>query len=107
MAEVAKLDEKSAVNATEEEKKVEVGEEQANNCEETFLEPVEPAFKFRCEWTLWEHYDAFEGQTDYQNALCKVCWFNDIISFSVAWNTIPHRQLSNIFYNDQTKSVKL
>jgi len=62
--------------------------------------PAIEEMKFRCEWTLWEHYDAESGQIDYASSMCKTCWFNDMTSFAVAWNTIPHRELSNIFYND-------
>mmetsp|Transcript_35344 Transcript_35344/g.43206 ORF Transcript_35344/g.43206 Transcript_35344/m.43206 type:complete len:119 (-) Transcript_35344:33-389(-) len=39
--------------------------------------------------------------------MCKACWFDDMVSFAVAWNTIPHRDLSNIFYNSTTKLVKI
>lgn len=108
MAEVAKKEETVAVaNATEEVRASEAGEEMSPTVEETFAETVCEEHKFRCEWTLWEHYEALEGATDYSTSFCKTCWFNDLVSFSVAWNTIPHRQLSNIFYNDQTKQVKL
>ena len=100
MAEVAKPEEKAAANATEETKAVEPGEEQAPTVVETFDEPVAEELKFRQAWTLWEHYEALEGTMDYSDSMCKACWFNDLVSFSVAWNSIPHRQLSNIFYND-------
>lgn len=62
--------------------------------------PVLEEMKFRCEWTLWEHYENEYGVTDYTSGMCKACWFNDMASFAIAWNTIPHRDLTNIFYND-------
>ena len=66
--------------------------------EETFDEPVCEEFGFKCKWTLWEHYDNF-SQDDYLSSMAKVCWFNDLVSFSVAWNSIPHRELRNIFFD--------
>lgn len=108
MAEVANKHVESATqNATEESKGVEGAvEEQSPTVEETFDEPASSEYKFRSEWTLWEHYEALEGSIDYSNSMCKACWFNDLVSFSVAWNTLPHRHLSNIFYNDQSKTCK-
>lgn len=48
----------AASNATEEEKTTDkVGEEQSADVTETFDEPVLPDLKFRCSWTLWEHYE--------------------------------------------------
>ena len=38
--------------------------------------------------------------------MAKVCWFSDIISFSVAWNSIPHRKLTNIFFDSDYGQVK-
>ena len=38
--------------------------------------------------------------------MSKVCWFNDVVSFSVAWNTIPHKKLNDVFYNSDVKQVK-
>jgi hypothetical protein len=36
-----------------------------------------------------------------------VCWFNDLIGFSKAWNSIPHRDLRNFFYNCKTDKVAM
>ena len=95
-------------NATEEEKTCAPGEHQPANCEETFGDIVSDEYKLRCTWTLWEHYEAQGGeQMDYASSMCKAAWFNDLVSFSVAWNSIPHRDLNNIFYQDLTKKVKL
>ena len=44
---------------------------------------------------------------DYAQSMCKACWFNDLVSFTTAWTTLPHRDLSNIFYNEQTRTVKM
>ena len=91
-------------NATEELKE----EEQSPTMEETFAEPVAPELKFANDWTLWEHYEAHgDAPMDYTSSMCKACWFNDMISFSTAWNTIPHRDLTNIFYNEDTRMVQL
>jgi hypothetical protein len=30
---------------------------------------------------MWEHYET----NDYENAMRKVAWFDDVISFSEAW----------------------
>jgi len=38
--------------------------------------------------------------------MTKVCWFNDLISFSVAWNSIPHKDLTNIFFCHDKGLVK-
>ena len=51
---------------------------------------------------MWEHYDI----DDYMKSMSKVCWFNDLMSFSVSWNTIPHKKLSDVFYNSDSKTVK-
>ena len=44
---------------------------------------------------------------DYASSMCKACWFNDLMSFTVAWSTIPHSDLSNIFFDDVKKTVKI
>ena len=70
---------------SEEEKEAEA-EEQSPTCEETFNEPVTPETKFTNDWTLWEHYESHTGEKmDYASSYCKACWFNDLISFAVAW----------------------
>jgi len=98
----------AATNATEEEKTAAVVVEQSPTLEETFDEPCLPDLKFKNSWTLWEHYESTNrDEMDYASSMCKTCWFNDLISFSIAWNTIPHRDLTNIFFNDQTKTIKL
>ena len=62
---------------------------------------------FRCKWTLWEHYESQGEKLDYAASMCKTCWFNDMISFVTAWSTIPHSDLANIFYNEETKTCKI
>ena len=89
-----------------EEEKVE--ETQSPTCDETFNDPVTPETKFTNDWTLWEHYESHTGEKmDYASSYCKACWFNDLISFAVAWQTIPHRDLKNIFYNHESATVKV
>lgn len=58
--------------------------------------------RFGCKWALWEH---FEGEKDnYSASMKKVAWFDDAISFALAWNNIPHRDINNFFY-DQEKGA--
>ena len=76
--------------------------------EETFEEPVLEELRLKSSWTLWEHYESQgDRRMDYASSMCKACWFNDLISFAVAWNTLPHRDLTNIFFNEQSKTVKM
>ena len=83
-------------------------EEQSPFMEETFEDPLIAETKFKSDWTLWEHYEDPRGEKiDYTQSMCKACWFNDMISFATAWNTIPHSDLTNIFYNDESKTVKM
>ena len=65
--------------------------------------------KFNRSWTLWEHYERVHGRgkpMDYSQSMAKVCWFNDLVSLAVAWNSIPHTQLSNVFYDDATQKCR-
>lgn len=105
MVETAKPVEETKPNATETEKKESADEAQDNFCSETFNEPVLNDLKLTSSWTLWEHYDLKDAE--WHTTMCKVCWFNDLISFGTAWSSIPHRELSNVFYNDTNNSVKL
>ena len=103
-----KVEDKTPVaNATEDDKAEVTEVEQPANCEETFNDAVVPEVKFRCDWTLWEHYESQGAKMDYASSMCKACWFNDMVSFATAWATIPHRDLTNIFFNDETKTIKL
>ena len=52
---------------------------------------------------MWEHYADID---DYLKSMAKVCWFNDLMSFTVAWNSIPHKSLTNLFYDSERKEVK-
>lgn len=98
----------NTANATEEENKAQAEPEQSPNLEETFEEPVLEELKLKNSWTLWEHYESQgDRRMDYASQMCKACWFNDLISFAVAWNTLPHRDLTNIFFNEQSKTVKM
>ena len=36
----------------------------------------------------------------------KVAWFDDIVSFSLAWKTIKHREVKNFFYDPSTKRIQ-
>ena len=73
--------------------------------EERFAEALCEEFKFDRQWTLWEHYDN-TNIDDYLNSMMKVCWFNDLMSFSISWNSIPHKDLKNLFYNAENQKVK-
>lgn len=94
-------------NATEEATDAPAVVEMSPLCEETFNEPEIPQVAFRCKWSLWEHYESQAEKMDYASSMCKVCWFNDMISFVTAWSTIPHSDLANIFFNDETKTCKM
>lgn len=89
----------TAANATQDKPEVK-DEPKEQVCEE---------FKLKRSWTLWEHFEKPQGwkNNDYNLLMAKVCWFEDLISMSVACNTIPHFQLSNIFYNDETQTSRL
>lgn len=45
--------------------------------------------------------------TNFEESMSKVCWFNDLVGFAVAWTTIPHRTLLNYFYDFKTDKVKM
>lgn len=108
MVDVTKAPEAAPANATEEIVKPEAEPEQSATMEETFDEPVIDELKLSHPWTLWEHYESQgSGKMDYASSMCKACWFNDMLSFSVAWNTIPHSDLANIFFNEQSRTVKM
>ena len=81
--------------------------EQATDMDETFDEPIDDKLKFRTPWTLWEHYESQTSKMDYASSMCKACWFNDLMSFSIAWSTIPHSDLTNIFFDDTKKTVRM
>ena len=36
----------------------------------------------------------------------EICWFNDLASFAVAWNSVPHKDLKQIFYNGDQQKVR-
>ena len=38
--------------------------------------------------------------------MMEICWFNDLTSFSVGWNSIPHKELRHIFYNGDVQKVR-
>ena len=98
----------TAANATEEEKTVAVPEqEQSPVVEETFDEPENSELAFSRQWTLWEHYESQGPKMDYASSMCKACWFNDMISFSVAWANIPHSDLKDVFYDHEKGTVKM
>jgi hypothetical protein len=37
----------------------------------------------------------------------RVCWFNDMVSFANAWNSIPHNDIHKFFYDHKTKNVNM
>ena len=38
--------------------------------------------------------------------MMEICWFNDLTSFSVGWNSVPHKELKAIFYNGDIQKVR-
>jgi len=82
--------------------------EQSPTLEETFNDPVLEELSLKNSWTLWEHYESQgDRKMDYASSMCKACWFNDLVSFAVAWNQLPHRDLTNIFFNEASKTLKI
>ena len=58
-------------------------------------------------WTMWEHYDTGNTKAAFEDQMAVVCWFNDLINFGKCWNTVPHQQLKNFFYDPHTKVVPM
>jgi hypothetical protein len=56
---------------------------------------------------MWEHYDTGNTKAAFEDQMAVVCWFNDLINFGKCWNTVPHQQLKNFFYDNQTKVVPM
>lgn len=52
---------------------------------------------------MWEHYET----NDYENAMRKVAWFDDVISFSEAWVNLQHKDIHNFFYNEVKKNINV
>lgn len=84
----------------------------SNEVEEKFEDALCEEGKFARQWTLWEHYDkppirSGNSKDDYKNQMAKVCWFNDIMSFALAYSKAPHADFRNIFYDDATNKCRL
>lgn len=53
-------------------------------------------------WTVWENIDYIdknENKTDWGNKMRRVAWFDNIINFHMAWNKIPHADVSKVLYD--------
>jgi hypothetical protein len=37
----------------------------------------------------------------------KVAWFGDAIGFAEAWANLPHSNIENFFYNNETGKIQL
>ena len=35
-----------------------------------------------------------------------MAWFDDIVSFSTAWNNIKHREIKNFFFDETTNKIQ-
>ena len=51
--------------------------------------------------------ECYKAEKETQSSMSKACWFNDLVSFATAWNTIPHRELKNICFDADTDSVRV
>jgi hypothetical protein len=59
-------------------------------------------------WTMWEHYETTGSKTEtFEDQMAVVCWFNDFVNFAKAWNKIPHKELSNFFYDSESRKVPM
>jgi len=70
---------------------------------EEFADVLHEKLKFPSQWALWEHYDT----SDYQKSMRKVAWFDDVISFSESWQNLPHQDVKNFFYNEESKQLNV
>ena len=70
---------------------------------EEFAEVLDPKLKFTSQWSLYEHYDT----SDYNNAMRKAAWFDDVVSFAEAWVNLQHRDIHNFFYNEESKNINV
>ncbi len=71
--------------------------------EEIFEEPLDASLELASKWGLWEHYEG----GDFENSMKKVAWFGDAVGFAQAWVNLPHRDISNFFFNNETSKVQL
>ena len=37
----------------------------------------------------------------------KVAWFDDVISFSLAWANLHHHNIENLFFNERSSTVNV
>lgn len=66
-------------------------------------------------WTIWENIAPIEDsassknmhEQDWDLKTKKVAWFDNLITFHKAWNSIQHADLSNIFYDPEKQSFKV
>jgi hypothetical protein len=68
-------------------------------------EPELDTLKLDQKWIMWEHYETGSQTTSFEEQMSRVCWFNDMASFAAVWSRIPHRDLSNFFYNSAKQMV--
>jgi hypothetical protein len=73
---------------------------------EVFDPPMLKELEMKFKWTMWEHYEVI-GQVDWTDSMGIVCWFNDLISFSMAWNTVPHKDIKKFFYDKTIAKVPM
>jgi hypothetical protein len=67
-----------------------------------------PELELKHKWSMWEHYEVINQMTaNFEDQMQIVCWFHDLIGFAKAWNSIPHKDVSNFFYNKKTNKVPM
>lgn len=60
-------------------------------------------------WVIWENIDftSKKGYDWFQQQLRVVAWFDNMINFHQAWNTIPHSNISDVMYNATTQQFNM
>ena len=84
--------------------------------EEQYEEPIVEELSLG-EWTFWEHYEDLPSasyQKDKKNnptseqylaSLQKVAWFNNVVTFWQAWQSLPISKLENFFYDKEQERL--
>lgn len=56
-------------------------------------------------WVIWENIDyTTKKDSDWENRIRRVAWFDNMINFHQVWNNIPHATLSNVMYDAVNQS---
>jgi hypothetical protein len=60
-------------------------------------------------WVIWENIDFTnkKGNDWHQQQLRVVAWFDNMINFHQAWNSIPHANISDVMYDANTQQFNM